>query len=867
METGGKTIDVRRIYPLMGVFDGGVAVSKKGTMTVGWEVTWPVVYTCSETDYDAMVDRMASAIGILPPWSIVHRQDVYNYEEYHANPERMSFLGGSYERHFEGRKYLVHRSYVFVTFGNKNLIDKRDRSSGLLGIGGGVEAPSEAEFSVFRTKCREFASVLSSSGIVSLRLLTEEDWLGNEDSVGIVQKYMMLGNDSPVMSDIACSGDSVCVYDKTAMMFVIGDSDDVPAEVSSVSRVDKLSGQFNEVLLSYSAPIGCLLDCEHVVNQVIIVPPQDDLVHSLNMEVNKMIAGYRSSDNRINSGEIQQFLDDKYQMGHLVVYSHTNVLAWGRGEKDCLDVYGKVSSALSSMGISSVYNNFNTPFLWYACIPGCAFEIGNRNWMTAEVKSALCLAPYETFDEGVMDGNLTICDRIRHKPVCVDTQKIAQKKGLIGGFNGMVIGATGTGKSFFTNLYARNCYDRGEAVFIIDIGDSYEGQCKVVFEESGGVDGQYLKWDLEHPFSFNPFVGWQQWLSPNGALDHSKPGVNFLMTILQTLWSPERGWATDSIPVLSKMVEDFVSSLDTKRTTLPTFTEFREYLWKEILPRIEYEPPKSIKLKTGKMRDVTDEERKEDLRKHGYFLKDLLVTRKEFDIKSFLLALTPYVGTGAFSFLLNDEEPADLLSSRFAVFEVKALSDIKDEAFYSVCILCIMDAFDRKMRSDLKVFKTLIIEEAWKALANSTMGPYLAEVYKTARKSNAAAWVVTQQISDVMSSAIVRDTIMENSDIKILLDQSNNQNNFAPIENVMGLTDKDRNLILSINKVSSPYSPKAKEVFISIGGKQSGVYRTEVSSEEAYAFESAKDEKDEMLYSAKLNNSFISAIKKLVGGR
>lgn len=247
----------------------------------------------------------------------------------------------------------------------------------------------------------------------------------------------------------------------------------------------------------------------------------------------------------------------------------------------------------------------------------------------------------------------------------------------------------------------------------------------------------------------------------------------------------------------------------------------------------------------------------------GYRCGDVNVTLSRFDIDGLVLAMGDYSTGGPFGFLLNDRNPRDLFSSRFTVFEVDKLSGINDSRFYSLCILCIMNSFNAKMRSTPGM-KVMVIEEAWKAIANETMSSYLAGLWKTARKFQTSAVVVTQQVSDIMSSQVIRDTILQNSSVRILLDQSNNRNSFSQLQELLGLTDHQRDIILSMNRLHRD-GLKYREVFIALGDKKYGVYATEVSPEEAVCYESNKERKKPFLeLSQRLGP--IGAIRKLTGG-
>ena len=714
-----KTVDAEKVFPLLGVFDG-VALGKKGTLTLGWEVSFPVACSASEGDYDEMVEAFASAVRVLPPWTVVHRQDVYTRDTWRSGGEEdRSFLRRSYDAHFEGREFLTHRAYLFVTFAGRYNVMKSGKGSGLFGINPVVEVPSPAEFGAFRSKCEEFTSILTTGGRVRVRELTEADWLGEGPQPGVIQKVMMLGDSSPVMSHVALSPEHVSVKDRTAFCFAIGESDFLPGEVSDVSRVDALSTSRSSLLLSTGAKLGVLLDCEHIVNQYVIVPPQDEILKSLDKERKKMFSGMKDTDNRINGEEIAQYLDEVYRDGLFTVRTHLNVIAWDTDE-NLQQAVSKVSAAITAMGVEgAVYNNFNTPLLWYASIPSCATELGKENMMTAELRSALCLGAYETFE-------------------------------------------------------------------------------------------------------------------------------------------PEGGWRTDNKTILNQLVSDFIREVPSllPEGREPVLDDFFRWVDGSVAPKIRYRANTSSKNGRARSEDSIDA----DYRENGWWIGNVRITPDLFDVSGFILSMKEYAKGGAYSFLLNDPSPKDLFTSRFTVFEVDRLSQ-DDRKFYSLCVLSIINAFERKMRL-AGGFKVMVIDEAWKAIANEQMGGYIASLYKTARKFSCSVMTISQEVADISKSPTVKTAILDNSDVKILLDQSNHLNTFDELSSLLSLTDMDRNLVLSMNR-SNDRRYRYREVFIKLGSQRSNVYATEVSPEEALAFESDKVRKAPLYSLAEeLGGSVIAAIKK-----
>lgn len=223
--------------------------------------------------------------------------------------------------------------------------------------------------------------------------------------------------------------------------------------------------------------------------------------------------------------------------------------------------------------------------------------------------------------------------------------------------------------------------------------------------------------------------------------------------------------------------------------------------------------------------------------------------------------LEPYHKGGEYDFLLNSDKQLDLLEKRFVVFEIDSIKD--HPILFPVTTIIIMEMFINKLRRLKGVRKMIIIEEAWKALAKEGMAEYVRYLYKTVRKFFGEAVTVTQEVDDIISSPIVKESIINNSDCKILLDQRKYMNKFSKIQELLGLTDKEKAQILSINMANAA-SRKYKEVWFGLGGVQSAVYATEVSIPEYLTYTTEETEKLEVMQlSEKLGGNFELAVKQL----
>ena len=860
METSIKSAPLERIFPIMGLIDG-VIISKRGDITIGWELEFPSIGALDEGEYEDLISKMGNGlralaagmtIGAKTPWIMMHRQDRFTPTIYEPC-ESDGFLNSSYERHFKGRSYLKHSQFIFITLASRSSALLSSSASGTLGIYPSASIPKREELLLFESKAQEFIEVMCTGSIRFRRLGTDE--IGSNG--GLIQESIY-GTRNPLLSGLRWNDDRIISADRDMIGFVINDAEYTPAEISACRRIDSLSSTASDVHMSFGANIGVLLDCEHTVNHYIVLAPQQVIMNELERRKRRMEAmSSNSAENRINAQGLGEFMESVHKDQFTVVYSHLNVLAWSRPE-NMQEIKGKVSSALQSMNMVGVQELRDMPVLWMASIPGAACEIGADNLMLMELNSALCMSSNEGFMKEVDGGKMKICDRFRHIPLRIDMQKAARELGWIDNYNAFILGPSGSGKSFFMNSYLRNCYDSGENVFVIDVGDSYEVLCSLIHEESGGCDGHYHTWDTEHPFSFHPFVGCQDWLDDNGHAKPEESGFNFIISFLKTAWSPKDDWNAENENILTSIVENFLLYAKKQGESYdPVFDDFYQYLDTEVTQRIKW-VDKSEKYReyaekcmiqgdeaNRKKWDELAEEEFEKTKLNAWWIGNVRIESSRFDIDSLKVAIDAYKTGNKFGFLLNNKTAADLFSSRFVIFEVNRLSQIDDKKFYSLCILCIMQAFDRKMRESHN-FTVMVIEEAWKAIANETMAPYLKGLWKTARKYQTSAVVVTQEAEDIVSSDIIKNAIIQNSSVKILLDQSRNQNCFDGVTKLLGLSPKQVAMALSINKANNPRF-KYKEVFISLGDKWNGVFATEVSKEEALAYESEKELKKPLL--------------------
>jgi conjugation system TraG family ATPase len=762
---------------------------------------------------------------VLPTFTIVHKQDFFIKENYRPDIQydEMSFLSRSFERHFNERPYLNHTCYLFITKTTKSRIAQQSNFNTLCR---GCLVPKEMQdkdsAERFLEAVSQFESIINDSGFIRIHRLTTDEIVGTYDAPGIIEKYLSLAQgDDAVLQDIQINPDELRIGDKFVCMHTLSDLDDLPGRVRTDGRHERLSTDRSDCRLSFASPVGVMLSCNHVYNQYLFIEDSAENLKRFEKSARNMHSLSRySRSNQINKEWIDEYLNEAHSYGLTSIRAHFNVMAWADCREELKQIKNDVGSQLALMECKPRHNTVDVPTLFWAGIPGNAGDFPNEESFYTFIEQALCFFTAETcYKSSLSPFGIKMVDRLTGKPLHVDISDLPMKRGIITNRNKFILGPSGSGKSFFTNHMVRQYYEQGAHVLLVDTGNSYKGLCELISRRTNGGDGVYFTYTEENPIAFNPFY------TEDGVFDIEKR--ESIKTLILTLWKRDDEPPTRAEEVaLSNAVSLYLLSLKDSETK-PSFNSFYDYV-------------------RGDYRRILE-------------LKG--VREKDFDIANFLNVLEPYYRGGEYDYLLNSDKQLDLLNKRFVVFE---LDNIRDHPILMpVVTLIIMETFMAKMRRLKGIRKMILIEECWKAIAKEGMANYIRYLFKTVRKYFGEAVVVTQEVDDIISSPIVKESIINNSDCKILLDQRKYQNKFDQIQSLLGLTDKECAQILSINLANNP-NRRYKEVWIGLGGTQSAVYATEVSPQEYLAYTTEETEKMELMRLAeKLDGDIELAIRQL----
>ncbi len=802
-----KAATLESKLPLLAV-ERGCIISKDADITVAFRIELPELFTVTHAEYETIHAAWCKAVRVLPDYSVVLKQDWFLREKYRPElNDEMSFLSRSYELHFCERPFLNHACYLYLTKTTKERMRMQSNFSTLCR---GHIIPKEVNGDTpreFLEAVDQFEHILNDTGFITLTRLTDEEITGTPDTPGLIEKYFSLSlSDTTSLQDMELGADGLRIGDKHVCLHTLSDTDDLPGRVGTDMRYEKLSTDRSDCLLSFAAPVGLRLSCDHIYNQWLFLDNSAENLSRFEKQARNMHSLSRySRSNQINKEWIDQYLNEAHSFGLTSIRAHFNVIAWSNAPEELRRIRNDVGSQLAQMGCRPRHNTVDAATLYWAAIPGNAGDFPSEESFYTFIEPALCFFTEETnYKSSPSPFGLKLCDRISGRPLHLDLDDEPKRRGIIHNLNKFVLGGSGGGKSFMVNHLVRNYYEQGTHIVLVDTGNSYQGLCQLIHRKTKGKDGIYYTYTEEHPISFNPFY------TDDYVFETEK--LDSIATLLLTLWkSADEKVSKTELTEIGNAVSGYIALIKADRRIKPSFNTFYEYLKKDFRKDLES--------------------------------REIEVSREEFDIRNLLTTLRPYYRGGRYDFLLNSPQEIDLLSKRFIVFEIDAIKDNRE--LFPIVTIVLMEVFINKMRRLKGIRKMLIIEEAWKALASNNMASYLQYMYKTVRKHFGEVVTVTQEVQDIISSPIVKEAIINNSDCKILLDQRKFINRFDAIQSLLGLTDKERSQILSINMSNDP-SRKYKEVWIGLGGVKSAVYATEVSVPEYFAYTTEETEKVEV---------------------
>lgn len=893
----------------------GIIYTKKGDYSAVLEMENPIKKYSADTDsYYDFTTLMASVIQVLGEGYALHKQDVFVRKNFDMSRvaakkkkgSKKAFLSEAYFRFFNGREYTEATTYLVITQKGKK---------------GGIHTYDNSKWRDFLVKTQKVSDRLKS-GEINCRFLSAAECKTYADRFFAFD----FKNKNISMSDFKVDSEKIGMGNKQIKVYSLLDVDNIglPGNIRPYTDVSVNNAVISQDLL---ADIDHVPGVDSIVyNQVIFLPNQKREMMKLDKKKNRH-ASIPNPNNQIAVEDINAVQNELARNGKILVYAHYNLIVQTSSDYDFQKVTNSLENIFARYNIHISKRAYNQLELFVASFPGNCFRLNQDydQFLTLS-EAALCLMYKER--QAVGDDSALKCyytDR-QGLPLAVDTSGKEGKKRYTNNSNFFVLGPSGSGKSFFMNTVMRQYREQDTEIVIIDTGDSYEGLCsyfdgtyisyskekpismnpfKVTdaeYNENFGEKKNFLKSLIFQLFKgaefptkledavinqtiveyyeeyFHPFEGFNEEErkemknkllledKKNGEYDkfeeelEERYGDEYEIEELEYKKLSDREKRVSE--KLKAVIEDKAATEGEKEVAQRALQRLTpEVIENKYLMRIEHQIDKIERQK--KKLKVTE------LSFNSYYefaverIPQIMKLQNiQFNIHDFATILQAFYKGGENESILNNDIDGSLFDEKFIVFEIDKVKD--DPVLFPILTLIIMDVFTQKMRIK-KGRKCLVIEEAWKAIATPVMADYIKYLYKTARKHWAMVGVVTQEIQDITSSPIVKEAIINNSDVFMLLDQSKFKDKFDDIKATLSLTDIDCKKIFTINRLDNHEGrSRFQEVFIK-RGQDGEVYGVEEPPECYINYTTEKVEKEAFkFYRKQLKGSYQHAIEVFV---
>ena len=841
--TGGKRKRIfQDIYFSAEETDGvGVLYTKTGEYSAVLKIENPVQkYSADIDSYYDFTHLFTALAQTLGEGYAIHKQDIFVRKQFASEPtDGQEFLSSSYFRYFKGRPYTDSLCYLTIT--------QEAKKSRLFSF-------DSKKWRDFLVKIRKVHDQLRDGGV-------QARFLNKAEASEYVDRYFAMNfKDRTVsMTNFKADDETVSMGDKRCKVYSLVDVDcaALPSQIRPYTNIEVNNTEMPVDLVSV---VDSIPNAETVVyNQIIFLPNQKRELSLLDKKKNRH-ASIPNPNNQMAVEDIKRVQEVIARESKQLVYTHFNMVVAVSAGADLQKCTNHLENAFGRMGIHISKRAYNQLELFVGSFPGNCYTLNEEydRFLTLS-DAAMCLM----YKERVLHSEETplkiyYTDR-QGVPVAIDITGKEGKNKLTDNSNFFCLGPSGSGKSFHMNSVVRQLHEQGTDVVMVDTGNSYEGLCEY-------LGGKYISYTEERPITMNPFRINRE--------EYNIEKIDFLKNLILMIWK-----GSDSqIPEIEfRIVEQII--IDYYDAYFNGFTRYtdeqREVLLKNLFAAASRKnpnkPPREVDEMVRKQIEVLEARRAalkvSELNFNSFF--DYSFDRLEqictendittISYSTYSTMLQPFYKGGAYEKILNENVDSALFDETFIVFEVDAIKENKK--LFPIVTLIIMDVFLQKMRIK-KTRKVLVIEEAWKAIASPLMAEYIKFMYKTARKFWASVVVVTQEIQDIIGSEIVKEAIINNSDVVMLLDQSKFKERFDEIRKILGLTEVDCKKIFTINRLENKDGRSFfREVFIR-RGTTSGVYGVEEPHECYMTYTTERAEKEALkLYKKELRCSHQEAIE------
>lgn len=826
--TGGKRKKIfQDIYFSVEETDGvGVLYTKSGEYSAVLRMENPVQKYSANIDSYYEFSHLFTAIAqTLGEGYAIHKQDIISRKEFkNEDGDKHEFLSESYFRYFKGRVYTDSATYITIT--------QESKKSRLLSF-------DNKKWRDFLVKIRKVQDQLKDAGIAA-------HFLNKEEASEYVDRFFAMNFKDKIvsMSNFKVDEESIDMGDKRCKVYSLVDVDcaNLPSAIRPFTNIEVNNTSMPVDLMSL---VDNIPGAEVVVyNQIVYMPNQKRELALLDKKKNRN-ASMPNPSNQMAVEDIKRVQEVVARENKQLVYTHYNFVVGVSPDTDLQKCTNHLENSFGRMGIHISKRAYNQLELFVNSFPGNCYGMSDEYDRFLTLGDAASCLMYKEKIQHSEDTPLKVYYTDRQGvPVAIDITGKEGRNKLTDNSNFFCLGPSGSGKSFHMNSVVRQLWEQNTDVVMVDTGNSYEGLCEY-------VGGKYISYTEEKPITMNPFRINRE------ELNVEKTG--FLKNLVLLIWKGSQGTVTKTEDrLIDQVITEYYDTYFNGFTgfTPPLREDLRKSLIIDDRNRSHQNPDETEAQREERLERTINqiEQRRKELKVESLSFNtfyEFSVQRIPdicsensiggIDISTYRYMMKDFYRGGNHDKTLNENMDSSLFDETFIVFEIDAIKD--DPLLFPIVTLIIMDVFLQKMRIK-KGRKALIIEEAWKAIASPTMAEYIKYLYKTVRKFHGIAGVVTQELNDVIDSPIVKEAIINNSDVKILLDQTKFKDRYEEIAAILGLTSIQRQQIFTINALNNREGRSYfKEVWI-CRGQHSDVYGVEEAPECYWAYTTERTEKE-----------------------
>lgn len=801
-----KATDLADILPIQTITQDAI-INGNGDITVGYRMLLPEVFTLSEKEAEYIHERLEALLKMLPAGTVIHQQIFYYTGEYNNQEYSNNALIAENNRHFDGKEILNSYTNLYLTFTNGKKNGKIRKSATNTSLLRRLHYPFKQPYRDYERRMTEMeASLLNfENGLASIQQF-EIRKMNSKELNNAVYDYINLSYDTPVEDAtekvvnpmaITQNGEMKIGQQYVSMLSLTIEGEHLhELSVPHTGKARSFGGNIEipdsiKSKCSMLYPVGLGLPFNHIVNVVIEITDPDATVTAIGAEKDALNyitnfyppAAEKQKEQRLFCEEITKF---DYQ----TAYTSFNVILNDTDKTSLMRKIALVQQGFSFMNQSSCYvENAELCNLFFTNIPGNARA--NYRGFINTTKQAICYLQKEGMYVSDTKGHI-YNDRFG-TPVKINLWDYP----TLNNKNRIVIGPSGSGKSFWLNNYILQSYELGRDIMIIDIGGSYRSMIAL-------NGGKYFDSTEQKKFAFNPFLcdrdknGKYLYIDTTDA-ESADDQIKTIVAIISYIWKAREQMMPAETAILRKSIigfYDYVNNSSVGQNNeriFPDMKAYRKYLQEVFKKR------------------MSDFE------------------KQKFEIEELILLLEPYTD-GELSFLLNAKENVDIVHDKLIAFDMEDAS--KKEYFPLVAIITLQMIVD-KIKKRQGMMKELIIDEALDFLQDEKFGDFIAYLYRTFRKKEGSITLAAQNILFLknMPSGI-KDSIIINCATKIILDHSEHRQNLPEIQSVLSINDEEIYMIESLQRTD-----RWREFFIKMSN-DAFIFRNEVSDFAAVAFDS-----------------------------